>query len=620
MTTPGAVDDPIVQELGPAIEGRYTLERELGRGGMGAVFLARDLKLDRLVAIKVLPPELAVRPELRERFLRETRTAASFSHPNIVAVHSVEETPGLLFFVMNYIEGETLSQRVRRQGPLPVPDAIRLLQEVAWALSYAHGRGVVHRDIKPDNVLLERATGRALVMDFGIARSVAASGLTQMGETVGTPHFMSPEQAAGDKVDGRSDLYSLGVVGYFAVTGRLPFDADSAQAVMVAHISQPAPPVSRFRPDLPAPLTTAIDRCLAKAPEGRYPTGEALVEALEQVRGRQVDVHPAIRVWTVRADQFFRNGLILALVMPQFVRFGAQSAQMVFSVVIFAIVVPALWSQIPFSMRELARQGFAYADLRNGIIAIDAEREAVIAAARADPRHARRRRRRWLILLGGFALSIVTMAIAFWGRTEKATGGYTVSSRALIALFAGLCLFMVCVVFSAATVAASGRLDRRMHRMWTGRVGKLLYRLATWRLDEPAATVASAPGSRGALTLLDTLPGETRRRLGKVRVVLEQLEAEVERLERRNVELEAAATEARVNAPSLPGGSGDRQRALQEDLDRARQQTGERRVAVLGALENVRLSLVRVKSGIGTPEDVERELAEVDSLLGAGRG
>jgi hypothetical protein len=212
------------------------------------------------------------------------------------------------------------------------------------------------------------------------------------------------------------------------------------------------------------------------------------------------------------------------------------------------------------------------------------------------------------------------MVIAFRGRTEKATGGYTVSSTALIALFAGLCLFMVCVVFSAATVAASGRLDRRMHRLWTGRVGKLLYRVATWRLDEPAVATASAPGSRGALTLLDALPGETRRRLGKTRVLLERLEGELERLERRDAELEAAATEARVNAPSLPGGSGDRQRALQEDLDRARQQTGERRLAVLGALENVRLALVRVKSRIGTPEDVERELADAEALLGASRG
>ncbi len=367
MTAPAPLTDPIARELAAAVEGRYALERELGRGGMGAVFLARDVQLDRPVAIKVLPPELGVRPELRERFLRETRTAASFSHPNIVGVHSVDESPGLLFFVMSFIEGETLTERVRRQGPLPVPDAIRLLQEVAWALSYAHGRGVVHRDIKPDNILLERATGRALVMDFGIARSVTASGLTQVGEAIGTPHFMSPEQAAGETVDGRSDLYSLGVVGYFALTGRLPFDGPTAQAVMVAQISQTATPIAPFRPELPAPLGQAVDRCLAKAPEARFASGEALVEALEQVRGRRIEIHPAIRVWTVRADQFFRNGLLLAIVMPQFVRFGTQTIQAIFTLVMVTIIVPALWAQVPVMMRELARQGWTYPDFRNGI-------------------------------------------------------------------------------------------------------------------------------------------------------------------------------------------------------------------------------------------------------------
>jgi serine/threonine-protein kinase len=436
-----------------------------------------------------------------------------------------------------------------------------------------------------------------------------------MGEAIGTPHFMSPEQAAGDKVDGRSDLYSLGVVGYFALTGRLPFDADTAQAVMVAHISQVAPPVSRFRPDLPAPLSGAIDRCLAKSPDERFPTGEALVEALEQVRGRQVDVHPAIRVWTVRADQFFRNGLILALVMPQFIRFGAKSAQLIFGTVIFVVVVPALWSQIPLGMRDLARQGFTCGDLRNGVLAIDAERQAVLAAMHADPRYARRRRRRWLILLVGFAASILTMVIAFAGRVEKAPGSYTVSTPALVALFLGLCLFMICVVFSAATLAASGRFDRRLHGLWTGRVGRLLFRLASWRLSDLAPSAMSLPPSRGALTLLDALPGDARRRLARARVVLERLEGEIERLERRERELEAVATEARVNAPTLPGGSSDRQRALQEDLDRARRETTDRRLAVLGALENVRLSLMRVKGRIGTTEDVERELTEATRVL-----
>jgi serine/threonine protein kinase len=216
-------------QLAVALAPDYTLDRELGRGGMGAVFLAHDTKLDRQVAIKALPPEHAVRPELRERFLRETRTAASFSHPNIVPVHGVEDRNQILCFVMGFVDGETLTQRVHRAGPLSASDAGRMMQEVAWALSYAHGRGVIHRDVKPDNIMLERATGRAVVTDFGIARSEATSGLTAVGEVIGTPHFMSPEQAAGETLDGRSDLYSLGCVAFFAVTGHPPFDAPNGR-------------------------------------------------------------------------------------------------------------------------------------------------------------------------------------------------------------------------------------------------------------------------------------------------------------------------------------------------------------------------------------------------------
>src|SRR5215216_3449976 len=201
VTTPAALSD-IRQQLGD----RYAIERELGRGGMGTVYLARDLRLDRPVALKVLPSEFAGDSALRERFLRETRTAASFSHPNIVPVHAVEERDGLLAFAMGFVEGESVAERVRRAGPLDVRSTVRLLQDIGYALAYAHGRGVVHRDIKPDNIMLERATGRALLMDFGISRTIAAKvekapgftqGLTRVGEVVGTAEYMSPEQASG---------------------------------------------------------------------------------------------------------------------------------------------------------------------------------------------------------------------------------------------------------------------------------------------------------------------------------------------------------------------------------------------------------------------------------------
>src|SRR6185295_10018659 len=183
------------------------------------------------VALKLLPPQLASDPNLRQRFLNEARTAAKLSHPNIIPIFAVDEIGELVFFVMAYVDGETLGQRIRSRGPVPPSELARLLREVAWGLAYAHGQGVVHRDVKADNILLERGSGRALVADFGIARLVQAANVSGENRLIGTPEYMSPEQASGETVDGRSDLYSLGVVGYYALTGTLPFTG-STQAVL----------------------------------------------------------------------------------------------------------------------------------------------------------------------------------------------------------------------------------------------------------------------------------------------------------------------------------------------------------------------------------------------------
>src|SRR5687768_5071959 len=219
-------------DLQAALAGEYSLQRELGRGGMGVVYLARDVQLDRDVAIKVLPAHLAREPAARERFLREARMAAGLSHPHIVPIHRVSEAAGFVFFVMSYVEGESLGERLRTRGPLPPAEAMRVLREVAWALAYAHGRGIVHRDVKPDNILLEARTGRALVTDFGIAHGGRDPGVvTDPGKMMGTAQFMSPEQAAMQSIDGRSDIYALGVVGFLAVSGRLPFEAATLPAL-----------------------------------------------------------------------------------------------------------------------------------------------------------------------------------------------------------------------------------------------------------------------------------------------------------------------------------------------------------------------------------------------------
>ena len=206
-------------DLQTAVVGRYTLEKELGRGGMGIVFLARDTALDRPVALKLLPPYLAAQSALRERFLQEARLVARLSHPNIVSVFAVEDHGDLVFFAMAYVRGETLTQRVGRLGTLPPAQATRLIQEVAWGLGYAHANGVVHRDVKPDNILIEQSSGRAMIADFGVAFAADSSRLTLDGQLVGTAHYISPEQANGQTVDGRSDLYSLGVSAFYSLTG-----------------------------------------------------------------------------------------------------------------------------------------------------------------------------------------------------------------------------------------------------------------------------------------------------------------------------------------------------------------------------------------------------------------
>jgi predicted Ser/Thr protein kinase len=268
-------------DLAAALGRRYAIERELGRGGMGIVYLARDLTLDRPVALKTLPADLAADPRTRERFLREAKTAAHLSHPNIVPIYHADEIDGHAFFAMAYVDGESLAQRLTARGPLPPSEAVRYLKEVAWALAYAHARGVIHRDIKPENILIERGSGRALVTDFGIARDGREQGITLTGNVLGTVHYMSPEQAAGDFLDGRSDLYALGVVGYYILSGVFPFDSSSASAILVAHVTRDAPPLSSVAPSVPQRLGSVIDRSLSKDPVERYPTGEDLAEALD---------------------------------------------------------------------------------------------------------------------------------------------------------------------------------------------------------------------------------------------------------------------------------------------------------------------------------------------------
>ncbi|HET9682920.1 MAG TPA: protein kinase, partial [Gemmatimonadaceae bacterium] len=274
--------DPLLDRLVVAVGTQYLVDREIGRGGMSVVYRATDLRLHRKVAIKVLPPELAFNADVRERFLREAQTAAQLSHPGIVPIYTVDEAQGLVFFVMALVEGESLAERLAREVRLSVDQARQILIGVADALAYAGAHGVVHRDVKPDNIMLDRVSGRPLVTDFGIARAAAGdSRLTITGIAIGTPAYMSPEQALGEReLDVRSDVYSLGVIGYQMLAGETPFKASNTPAMLVKHVSEAPRPLLSLRPDVPPSLAYAISRALEKKPEARWTDAGAFREAL----------------------------------------------------------------------------------------------------------------------------------------------------------------------------------------------------------------------------------------------------------------------------------------------------------------------------------------------------
>src|SRR5688500_3133406 len=267
--------------LRSALAGRYEVEQELGSGGMAVVYLAKDLRHDRKVAIKVLRRDVG--GASAERFLREIRTVAQLHHPHILQLLDSGTAGDHLFYVMPYVEGETIRHRLEREGPLPIDEAVRITREVADALAFAHARGIVHRDIKPENVFL--SAGHALVADFGIARAAdAASGgsstLTDVGLAVGTPSYMSPEQATAEpKIDGRSDQYALGCVLYEMLAGAPPFTGPTSQAIMARHATDPVPPLHTVR-DVPVALESAINKALAKMPADRWSSVNAFANAI----------------------------------------------------------------------------------------------------------------------------------------------------------------------------------------------------------------------------------------------------------------------------------------------------------------------------------------------------
>jgi len=613
-----------------AIAGRYSLERELGRGGMGVVFLARDVALDRLVAIKLLPPAQAASPDLRERFLREARTSAKLSHPNIVPIFAVEEIGGFVFFVMGYVEGETLGDRVRKRGPLPPPASARMLQEVAWALAYAHLRGVVHRDVKPDNILLEKETGRALVTDFGIARVEAPTGLTGVGEILGTAQYMSPEQACGEPVDGRSDLYSLGIVGFYALSGKLPFEAPNTAALLAMQITRPAPPLTTVALGIPGRLAQAIDRCLAKSPADRFPTGEALADAVSLTTAMAKEVPAPIRVWMQRGESAKFPLALWTSLMGMVVGVKLLTGQLPdLGAVVFLVGPVSVYALYrAHYTRRVLTAGYSIEDIRLAVRERVAQRREELAFESASEPPLVARIIRWATYAALGVTVVATGAIVLqraqwdWTTAVKWLVAFsTAASATVVGALAGL-------IVPGRRISPKDPAKNLQSRVWNGRLGEWFTRMATMGMKRKLLPTASTHRPTeiaigiAASALFEALPKEVRKGLPDLPDVLRRLEADAQVTRRRVDELNEAlaslgqeslsgkSTALRDGGGGIQAAVADQQDKLRADLRGARDLAAGRLATAVAALENIRLDLLRLKAGAGSLDELSANLTE----------
>ena len=600
--------------LQESLVGRYSLDRELGRGGMGIVYLAHEVALDRPVALKLLPPTLATQASLRDRFLREARTAAKLSHPNIVPIFAVDEIDDFVFFVMAYINGETLGQRIRTTGPIPFAESARVLREVAWALAYAHAQGVVHRDVKPDNILLEAGSGRALVTDFGIAHVREGPSMTSAGEVLGTAEFMSPEQASGEAVDGRSDLYSLGVVGYLALTGKLPFEGPSISAILAKHITEEAPPVRSVEPEVPAKLAKIVDRCLAKEPTHRFADGEALAEALGNTFERRTELPVALRVFLKKNQEIANSSAVLGLLLlfieaPLLLAAAGGSA--VAGVVALGVLVAfalASFGGMAQRARQLLKTGYGQDET---VLALKTAHERRREELEFEyGRHAKLVERVARIAaavgLGGAALAIVLVATFGSGPVVEGLG-WLLGTAGLLGA-------------SIAAYRHGRRRDiagERWLRLWKGWIGRLMFKIGRLGLKRlPTAVAATYRPTALAIgmaadRLFEELPKQTRKALGNLPEVVRRLEADAQRMRGRVEQLDAAIAD--VEGPARPGPAQQRDQ-LTGDLRELRDGAQRGLSEAVTALETLRLDLLRMRAGAGTIESVTADLAAASDL------
>jgi predicted Ser/Thr protein kinase len=624
--------DALFLSFQEALAGRYSLDRELGRGGMGVVYLANEVDLDRPVAIKLLPPDLAANARLRERFLREARISAKLSHPHIIPIHAVDEVRGFVFFAMAYVDGETLADRVRMRGPLAPSEAARVLREVAWALAHAHANGVVHRDVKPENILLERATGRALVADFGIASVEEGAG----GEVTGTPEFMSPEAALGKPVDARSDLYSLGATAYFAVSGRLPFRGRTPTEVLAKQVNAVAEPLAVAAGALPRRVVQTVERCLAKRREHRPKSADEVAEQLGVALEQRRELPVALRAFVKHGGRLDGGG---SLVYPLALSIGAGLGAYVTGSAVGALAaLVGGMTVVPLAVlvnraRRLVKKGFGHADLEPAFAAeIEQGREERAVEFPAIPSGGE------LVLRGASLVGWVVFAagVAFGLRSDA-----SLPQAAVWAIIIGATLGGGSGLGALILLQDRRDVDAEAYaRLWAGGLGRALFKVARLitprRLLTASATHLPTELSIGmaAEQLFASLPKETRHALGDLPDVIRRLEGDAQRLRKRHDALAEAAARPAPGGEASDGGEdgtstaymASRREDALESVKTERDAVHTRLQQTVAALEAIRLNLLRLHAGSATAESLTADLSlayeaarEVDLLLDAGR-
>lgn len=590
--------DEVMYALQGALQGRYWLEQKLGEGGMGIVYLAWNPALERREALKILPPAIATEKR-RVRFLREAKVAARLTHDHIVPIYAVDTAGPFVYYTMQYIEGVTLEDRINGEGPLPVGEVTRILRDVAQALHYAHSRGVVHRDLKPNNILIAREGRRAYVTDFGLARVLSESALPGGGGTFGTCEYTSPEQAIGLPADPRSDVYALGVMGWVMATGQPLFDGKPGE-ILRQHVTTPAPPLKVFGEHMDVTLSRAVALCLVKDPGARLQSAGELARELSQAPELAGDLKPALKEFVSRLQVHSRSapgalflGIPALIVLGNALDKGTWSTAATGAAAVLAVIAASPLVGAFLALRPLVQLGYGQADIVQAIEMERARQQRELAKGWGKAARVQWKPGRVMLKVFGATLSLglLAMLAGIKGPFRLVFGSIVVGALGILVV--GLLVTLV---------------ERQLNQLWGKRWLQLWKSpLGQWKVKLRRVSVG-LPAAEWELPALPAappaaLPGDPKAVLG----VVDRAETCIRR--GRQYLTASSATRERE------------QRAPREDQAR-RERTLEHEVALLEALLD-KFAVAEPVSGVpgSFTADLEtmREVCEVVEALIEGR-